>query len=85
VKAWRLSHRWHPNQLRHSFGTVVREKFGLEVAQTLLGHAKADITQVYAERLRRAAEEAVRAMGYGYRATDCYALERLLPRPQAGR
>ncbi|HYH65971.1 MAG TPA: tyrosine-type recombinase/integrase [Urbifossiella sp.] len=63
VKAWRLAHRWHPNQLRHSFGTEVREKFGLEVAQTLLGHAKADVTQVYAERVKKAAEEAVRAMG----------------------
>lgn len=63
VKAWRLAHRWHPNQLRHSFGTEVREKFGLEVAQTLLDHAKADVTQVYAERVRKATEEAVKAMG----------------------
>ena len=43
-------HRWAPNQLRHSFATKVRKYHGLEAAQVLLGHAKADITQVYAER-----------------------------------
>ena len=30
--------------------TEVRRKFGLEAAQTVLGHARADVTQVYAER-----------------------------------
>lgn len=42
--------RWHPNQLRHSAATEARSRFGLEAAQVLLGHAKADVTQVYAER-----------------------------------
>jgi integrase len=41
---------WHPNQLRHLHGTEVRRRFGLEAAQVALGHAKADVTQVYAER-----------------------------------
>ncbi|MBM3982732.1 MAG: phage integrase family protein [Planctomycetes bacterium] len=41
---------WHPNQLRHAFATEVRALFGLEAAQVLLGHAKANVTQVYAER-----------------------------------
>lgn len=41
---------WHPNQLRHSFATETRRVHGLEAAQVLLGHAKADVTQVYAER-----------------------------------
>ena len=41
---------WHPNQLRHLHGTEVRRQFGLEAAQVALGHAKADVTQVYAER-----------------------------------
>ncbi len=41
---------WHPNQLRHLFGTSVRKAHGLEAAQVLLGHARADVTQVYAER-----------------------------------
>jgi integrase len=50
VKAWRKAHRWHPNQLRHTFATHVRKQHGLEAAQVLLGHSRADVTQVYAER-----------------------------------
>ncbi len=41
---------WHPNRLRHAFATIVRKDEGLEAAQVLLGHSRADITQVYAER-----------------------------------
>jgi integrase len=41
---------WHPNQLRHTSGTRVRKELGLEAAQVWLGHSKADVTQVYAER-----------------------------------
>jgi integrase len=41
---------WHPNQLRHSLATRTRKQFGLEAAQVLLGHSRADVTQVYAER-----------------------------------
>jgi len=41
---------WHPNQLRHTRATAIREAFGLEAAQAVLGHARADVTQVYAER-----------------------------------
>jgi integrase len=50
VKAWQKAHRWHPNQLRHSFATRVRKEYGLEAAQVMLGHSRADVTQVYAER-----------------------------------
>ena len=49
-RQWRKDHRWRPNRLRHSFATEVRRDHGLEAAQVLLGHAKADISQVYAER-----------------------------------
>lgn len=41
---------WHPNQLRHSRATWLRRQFGLEAAQVILGHSKADVTQLYAER-----------------------------------
>lgn len=41
---------WHPNQLRHLFATKVRHAYDLEAAQVLLGHARADVTQVYAEK-----------------------------------
>lgn len=42
--------KWSPNRLRHTRGTEVREKFGLEAAQVSLGHANAQVTQIYAER-----------------------------------
>lgn len=41
--------RWSPNRLRHNAGTNARRHFGLEGAQAVLGHAKANVTQVYAE------------------------------------
>lgn len=41
--------RWSPGQLRHNAASRLREEFGLEAAQVLLGHARADVTQVYAE------------------------------------
>jgi integrase len=48
--AWRAGHLWSPNQLRHTAATEVRKRYGLEAAQIVLGHAAADVTQVYAER-----------------------------------
>ncbi|MFW6062018.1 MAG: tyrosine-type recombinase/integrase, partial [Planctomycetota bacterium] len=61
IKAWRKEHHWHPHQLRHNYATNVRREFGLEAAQVLLGHAKADVTQIYAERdLHRAAAVAAK-------------------------
>jgi integrase len=50
VKAWRKAHRWHPHQLRHSYATKVRKAFDLEAAQVMLGHSRADVTQIYAEK-----------------------------------
>ena len=47
--------QWSPNQLRHSRATEVRKAYGLEAAQVTLGHATADVTQVYAERDRELA------------------------------
>jgi len=58
-----LLSRWHPNQLRHSAATEIRRQFGLEAAQVLLGHAKADVTQIYAERDSRLAVEVARKIG----------------------
>jgi integrase len=55
LKAWQEAHRWQPNQLRHSFATRVRKEFGLDGAQVALGHASADVTQVYAARDEAAA------------------------------
>jgi integrase len=54
---------WHPNQLRHTAATEIRKRFGLEAAQVALGHAKADITQVYAERDQDLAARVAQEMG----------------------
>ena len=54
---------WHPNQLRHSVGSEVRQRFGLEAAQCVLGHAKANTTEIYAERDLSKAMEVARAIG----------------------
>lgn len=54
---------WHPNQLRHAKATEVRRVYGLEAAQVVLGHAKADVTQVYAERDLELAEAVAAELG----------------------
>lgn len=41
---------WSPLQLRHTAATLIRANYGLEAAQVVLGHTKADVTQIYAER-----------------------------------
>jgi integrase len=63
VEEWRQAHHWHPNQLRHAHATEVRERFGLEAAQVALGHSRADVTQVYAERDQTLAERVSLELG----------------------
>jgi integrase len=54
---------WHPNRLRHTFATEIRKAHGLEAAQVLLGHAKANVTEVYAERDLSLAARVAAAIG----------------------
>jgi integrase len=54
---------WSPNAIRHRFATEARSKFGLDVAQVLLGHSNADVTQVYAETDLARARAAAKAIG----------------------
>ena len=54
---------WHPNQMRHAAGMAVRRQFGLEAAEVVLGHSRADVTQVYAERDEARAIEVAREIG----------------------
>lgn len=63
ARKWRDAHCWAPNQLRHSAATEIRKQFGLEAAQVTLGHAAADITQVYAERDFQKAAEVMARIG----------------------
>ena len=58
-----LLEHWHPNQLRHTRATEIRRQYGLEAAQVTLGHAKADVTQVYAERDIKLAASVARKSG----------------------
>ncbi|MCA9027766.1 MAG: tyrosine-type recombinase/integrase [Planctomycetaceae bacterium] len=54
---------WSPNQLRHTHATLVREQFGLEADQVVLGHSRADVNQVYAERNHKLAAEVQKLIG----------------------
>lgn len=40
---------WYPNRLRHLSATEIRQQFGLDSVQAVLGHAKADTSELYAE------------------------------------
>jgi integrase len=63
LKSWQREHRWFPNQLRHTRATDIRKIFGLEAARVVLGHAAANVTQIYAERDAEKAREVARAIG----------------------
>jgi integrase len=63
LKDWRRQHRWHPHQLRHSAATDIRKHFGIEAAQTVLGHATLAATQIYAEKNVDAAKRIAAALG----------------------
>jgi integrase len=54
---------WHPNQLRHTFATVVRKEHGLDVAQALLGHDRVSTTEVYAEKTNAVAADVAADIG----------------------
>jgi len=60
---WKRKHYWAPNQLRHAAATEIRKTFGLEAAQVVLGHAQANVTQLYAERDRALAATIAKQVG----------------------
>lgn len=55
--------KWSPNRIRHTAATEIRQKYGLEAAQTVLGHSSADVTQIYAERDLALAASIARELG----------------------
>jgi len=55
--------RWVPHQLRHTAAEVVRDEFGLEHAQSVLGHSTANMTEHYAEIGNARAAEVARKIG----------------------
>lgn len=54
---------WSPLHLRHTAATAIRAQYGLEASQVVLGHAKADVTQLYAERDLDKARDIMREVG----------------------
>jgi len=54
---------WTPHRLRHNAATEVRNQYGLDAAQVILGHSTADVTQIYAEADQKRAIEVARERG----------------------
>lgn len=55
--------RWVPHQLRHTAANTVRELFGLEHTQSVLGHSKADMSEHYARISQSKALEVAKRIG----------------------
>ncbi len=62
LREWNKSHLWFPNQIRHTVGTEVRAKYGLEAGKCYLD-TRADVTQTYAERDLAKAADVARKIG----------------------
>ena len=54
---------WRPNQLRHAAAKEVRDRFDLDHAQAVLGHANARMTEHYAEVSFEKAAKVAREIG----------------------
>ena len=55
--------RWTPHWLRHNAASRLRAEYGLDVAQVMLGHSTADMTQLYAHLNLTKAIEAAKEVG----------------------
>jgi len=55
--------RWTPHRLRHTAATEVRRQFGLDAAQSLLGHKHASVSEIYAELNTAKASDIARRIG----------------------
>jgi integrase len=54
---------WCPLQLRHTAGTEIRRKYGLEASQAVLGQSELTVTQVYSEVDQNTAREVMTQIG----------------------
>lgn len=54
---------WHPHQLRHLAGTILRARYGIETARCVLGHKDAGVTLIYAEQDEAKIVEAMKKIG----------------------
>ena len=55
--------RFTPHWLRHNAASNLREQFGLDAAQLILGHSSANVTEVYAHLNIKRAVEVARDVG----------------------
>jgi integrase len=54
---------WSVLQIRHSRGTEVRERFGVEGAAASMGHKRVETAQIYAEKNEELARRIAREIG----------------------
>lgn len=54
---------WSPNQLRHSAASRIRKELGIDAARAVLGHASAQVTEIYAELDRDLAAQVMGRLG----------------------
>lgn len=55
--------RWAPNRLRHNAATMLRKRYGAEVARIVLGHSSLNTTEIYAELDFERASKAIAEIG----------------------
>ena len=48
---------WHPHQLKHACGTVIRQRFGAEASQVYLGHSSLSTTEICRGKLEGRRED----------------------------
>lgn len=63
ILAWKKTHRWSPNQIRHTRATEIRSSHGLEAASVSLGHKHMNTTEIYALADREKAKAIAREVG----------------------
>lgn len=54
---------WTPHQLRHSKGQAIRDRYGIEAQQAVLGHDSLEATQIYSARRLELAKEIAAEIG----------------------
>ncbi|MCY2990639.1 MAG: site-specific integrase [Planctomycetota bacterium] len=54
---------WTPHHIRHSRGQMIRERFGAEAAQSMLGHASLTATQIYTSKRLALAQQIANELG----------------------
>jgi integrase len=54
---------WSPHQIRHSRGHAVRDTYGIEAAQSVLGHATLSATEIYSATRLELAKRVARETG----------------------